>query len=216
MESEYQTLVVSIGEIIDTYKIIENLGKYRDYEKFLAINTKWKFLADIRVYYKSPKTFKKAKSETDYMTIANTIDLNHRYCLKFLQKIEDKGLQYLIFEHSGPTLEEQLSYMNGITFKFGTVRVIMWQLLHAIELIHEAKIICGTLSTSNISLLGDYVDENGYEKKSGERKIYYIRAEGMIGDDGEATVDGIHFTDLGAMRYVDHVLPTIRKALKHN
>lgn len=53
-------------------------------------------------------------------------------------------------------------------------------------------------------------------KKSGERKIYYIRAEGMIGDDGEATVDGIHFTDLGAMRYVDHVLPTIRKALKHN
>ena len=52
------------------------------------------------------------------------------------------------------------------------------------------------------------------QKKSGERKIYYISAEGMIGDDGEATVDGIHFTDLGAMRYVDHVLPTIRKALK--
>lgn len=51
-------------------------------------------------------------------------------------------------------------------------------------------------------------------KKSGEKKIYYISAEGMIGDDGEATVDAIHFTDLGAMRYVDHVLPVIRKALK--
>lgn len=51
-------------------------------------------------------------------------------------------------------------------------------------------------------------------KKSGEKKIYYIGAEGMIGDDGEATVDGIHFTDLGMMRYVDHVLPVIRKALK--
>lgn len=51
-------------------------------------------------------------------------------------------------------------------------------------------------------------------KKSGEKKIYYIGAEGMIGDDGEATVDAIHFTDLGAMRYVDHVLPVIRKALK--
>lgn len=51
-------------------------------------------------------------------------------------------------------------------------------------------------------------------KKAGEKKIYYIAAEGMIGDDGEATVDGIHFTDLGAVRYVDHVLPTIRKALK--
>lgn len=51
-------------------------------------------------------------------------------------------------------------------------------------------------------------------KKSGEKKIYYISAEGMIGDDGEATVDGIHFTDLGMMRYVDHVLPTIKKALR--
>lgn len=51
-------------------------------------------------------------------------------------------------------------------------------------------------------------------KKSGEKHIYYIRAEGMIGEDGEATVDGCHFTDLGAMRYVDHVLPVIRKALR--
>ena len=51
-------------------------------------------------------------------------------------------------------------------------------------------------------------------KQAGDKKIYYIGAEGMIGDDGEATVDAIHFTDLGMMRYVDHVMPTIRKALK--
>ena len=50
----------------------------------------------------------------------------------------------------------------------------------------------------------------------GEKKIYYISAEGMIGDDGEATVDGIHFTDLGAMRYVDFILPTIKKAMRKN
>ena len=51
-------------------------------------------------------------------------------------------------------------------------------------------------------------------KKAGEKNIYYIGAEGMIGDDGEATVDAIHFTDLGAVRYVEHVLPTIKKALR--
>lgn len=51
-------------------------------------------------------------------------------------------------------------------------------------------------------------------KKSGEKRIYYISAEGMIGEDGEATVDAIHFTDLGAMRYVEHVLPVMRKALR--
>lgn len=51
-------------------------------------------------------------------------------------------------------------------------------------------------------------------KNAGEDKIYYISSENMIGNDGEATVDGIHFTDLGMERYVDHVLPVIEKALK--
>lgn len=51
-------------------------------------------------------------------------------------------------------------------------------------------------------------------KKAGEKRIYYIPAEGMLGDDGEATVDGIHFTDLGTERYIRHILPTIRKALR--
>ena len=51
-------------------------------------------------------------------------------------------------------------------------------------------------------------------RKSGEKKIYYIKAEGLLGDDGEATVDGTHFTDLGATRYVNNILPVLRKALK--
>lgn len=51
-------------------------------------------------------------------------------------------------------------------------------------------------------------------KKAGEKKIYYLSTEGMIGDDGEATVDGVHFTDLGMMRYTDHILPVLKKALR--
>ena len=51
-------------------------------------------------------------------------------------------------------------------------------------------------------------------KKAGEKKIYYVSTKGMIGDDGEATVDGVHFTDLGMMRYTDHILPVLKKALR--
>ena len=51
-------------------------------------------------------------------------------------------------------------------------------------------------------------------KKAGEKRIYYISSRGMGGYDGEATVDGLHFTDLGMVRYVDFVMPTIEKALK--
>ena len=50
----------------------------------------------------------------------------------------------------------------------------------------------------------------------GEKNVYYVRSEGMIGEDGEATVDGIHFTDLGSERYVRHILPVVKKALRRS
>ena len=51
-------------------------------------------------------------------------------------------------------------------------------------------------------------------KKAGERKIYYVSAKKMLGDDGDATVDGSHFTDVGALRYVENIMPALKKALK--
>lgn len=43
----------------------------------------------------------------------------------------------------------------------------------------------------------------------GERNVYLVPAMGMIGTDGEATIDGVHFTDLGYMRYADYLYPYI-------
>ena len=51
-------------------------------------------------------------------------------------------------------------------------------------------------------------------RKKGEKHIYLVTSEDMLGHDGEATVDGIHFTDLGMMRYADLLCPVIRKVLK--
>ena len=49
---------------------------------------------------------------------------------------------------------------------------------------------------------------------AGEKGLFYVPGEGMIGTDGEATVDGYHFTDLGMMRYVEHLLPVVRRAME--
>ena len=51
-------------------------------------------------------------------------------------------------------------------------------------------------------------------KKRNEKNIILISSKNMLGEDGEATVDGIHFTDLGMMRYADLVCPVIKKAIK--
>ena len=51
-------------------------------------------------------------------------------------------------------------------------------------------------------------------KKENEKNIILISSKNMLGEDGEATIDGIHFTDLGMMRYADLVCPIIKKAIK--
>ena len=51
-------------------------------------------------------------------------------------------------------------------------------------------------------------------KQAGEKNIYYVPAQGMTGNDNESFVDGIHFTDLGMVRYADHLEKTLKKALR--
>lgn len=50
-------------------------------------------------------------------------------------------------------------------------------------------------------------------RKQGEKNIYHICDEHMIGTDNEATVDGTHFTDLGMMRYAEFLAPYIEKII---
>ena len=46
-----------------------------------------------------------------------------------------------------------------------------------------------------------------------EKHIHLIPSAGMIGTDGEATVDGVHFTDLGFLRYAEYLYPQIQKII---
>jgi hypothetical protein len=57
--------------------------------------------------------------------------------------------------------------------------------------------------------------KKAYEKlkQEGVKNIFYIESDKLIGDDHEATIDGIHLTDLGFMRIADAILPVIKKAL---
>ncbi len=49
------------------------------------------------------------------------------------------------------------------------------------------------------------------------RNMYYREALGLTGDDYEHTVDGLHFTDIGFLRYSDALQPLIESILSsHN
>ena len=51
-------------------------------------------------------------------------------------------------------------------------------------------------------------------KAAGFGKLYLVSGEKLIGTDGEATVDYVHQTDLGAMRYAEVLYPLLKKLCK--
>ena len=51
-------------------------------------------------------------------------------------------------------------------------------------------------------------------RKAGVKNLYYIPGDHLLGDDGEATVDGVHPTDLGFLRMADTIGPVLGGILK--
>ena len=54
------------------------------------------------------------------------------------------------------------------------------------------------------------------QKKKGDRNISYMKADRLIGNDFESTVDGVHLTDLGFLRISQNMYPVIRKLINKN
>lgn len=50
-------------------------------------------------------------------------------------------------------------------------------------------------------------------RAAGVKNLFYLEGETLLGDDGEATVDGSHPTDLGMMRYADAYERVLRAIL---
>lgn len=49
--------------------------------------------------------------------------------------------------------------------------------------------------------------------REGVGNLHYIKGENLIGTDGEATIDGTHYTDVGYMRYSDKLFKPLSKLI---
>lgn len=67
-----------------------------------------------------------------------------------------------------------------------------------------------TVSAKNKLLMEMYRDL----KKKGDRRVYYLKADNLIGNDLEPSVDGVHLTDLGFLRLAENMYPVIRKLIR--
>lgn len=51
-------------------------------------------------------------------------------------------------------------------------------------------------------------------EKEWNGRLHYVRCDKLMGSDGEATVDGVHPTDVGFLRMADVLTPAVKKALE--
>jgi len=52
------------------------------------------------------------------------------------------------------------------------------------------------------------------QKRKADKNIYLVKADNLIGNNQEATVDGVHLTDLGFLQMAESLYPVLRKRLK--
>ncbi len=71
------------------------------------------------------------------------------------------------------------------------------------------------------STRNSYVEKNielraAYDRlrAEGVEELYYIPCDDLLGNDAEATVDGVHATDLGFMRMADEIGPVVAEVLE--
>lgn len=68
-------------------------------------------------------------------------------------------------------------------------------------------------TTRNIITLKNEALKNVFQKMidTGFTDIHFVGRGGSLGEDHEATVDGVHFTDLGFLRYADFLIEKFRQ-----
>ncbi|MCG6185779.1 SGNH/GDSL hydrolase family protein [Maribellus maritimus] len=52
------------------------------------------------------------------------------------------------------------------------------------------------------------------QKAKGDKNVFYVKADDLIGDSQEATVDGVHLTDLGFMNIARELYPVLKKRIE--
>jgi hypothetical protein len=67
-----------------------------------------------------------------------------------------------------------------------------------------------TVQTAKSAILQRVYDQR---KADWDGKLYLVRGDTLLGDDGEGTVDGIHPTDLGFQRMADALTPVVSRVL---
>jgi len=155
-----------------------------------------------------------------------------------LSRMLDREIVNLGFSGNGKLdleIAEVMTSINASCFVMDclpnlTVELINENYLQFLNILRQKNPDCPIVLVENILFPHMYFDKNvnillkeknealkrvfQEQKKKGDRNIYYVKADKLIGDNQEGTVDGVHLTDLGFLLMAENLYPVLRKRLK--
>lgn len=100
--------------------------------------------------------------------------------------------------------DNMLSFVTILRGKYPTVPIVIVENALFPTMLFDKSIQMNITAKNNALRLR-------YEelKRGGDKNLYYVTADKLLGTDGEATIDGVHSTDVGFMRYCNRLLPVL-------
>ncbi len=95
-----------------------------------------------------------------------------------------------------------------------TIDQIKQNTIPLVNIIRDKRPRTPILFVENIMFESGYLDTSikyNIMVHNGIENLFYIEGEGAIGNDHEGTVDGVHFTDLGFLRYADYLITQFKQ-----
>jgi lysophospholipase L1-like esterase len=105
--------------------------------------------------------------------------------------------------------EKYARFLEIIREKKPNVPILLVENIHYPHMYFDQTVF-SMLQEKNVTLQRIYSGQ----KKKGDRNIYYLKADKLLGNDFEGTVDGVHLTDLGFLRISQNLYPVIRQIIK--
>ncbi len=102
--------------------------------------------------------------------------------------------------------ERTIPFINIIREKNPNTPIILVDLFKATFSVLNNKVLEESREVDNaLNIEYKKMIDNGY------KNIFYVESLNALGSDKEGTVDGVHFTDLGFMRYADFLIDKFKK-----
>ena len=107
-----------------------------------------------------------ANDEISAMHFLNKIDPNHRYFVHFIDSFKFKNHTCIVMECLGPTLYENIRFLNYEPFSIDCIKAIMRQIINGVILLHQNEKIHTDLKLENVLLKGNLINADGYDIKT--------------------------------------------------